>query len=87
LSHLSKLSLQSNRIVDIGTGLLALTSLTELYLSENGIERISGLHTLVNLHTLDLSINRISELDGLETLTELREFWVRWLVLSSCSRC
>jgi hypothetical protein len=38
---------QSNRIIHIGSGLASLVNLTELYLSENGIEEISGLETLV----------------------------------------
>ena len=49
LRKLRKLSLQSNRLVELGTGLADLTELEELYLSHNGIERTTGLETLVFL--------------------------------------
>jgi protein phosphatase 1 regulatory subunit 7 len=49
LVNLRKLSLQSNRLTDIGSGLSCCASLQELYLSHNGIIKICGLESLVCL--------------------------------------
>ena len=90
---LRRLSLQSNRLTSLGSGLLQLTNLEELQLSHNGLKDTLGLHTLVclftrhcfcsrfacqvNLRVLDLGNNQIAKLEKLEPLTKLEELWVR----------
>lgn len=51
-------------------------NLTELYLSENGIEKIENLELLVKIETLDVAKNRIKLIENVSTLTEMEEFWV-----------
>lgn len=76
LPHLDILSLQSNRITEIPDMSNLAASLTELYLSHNGIEAMgSGLSALRNLRLLDLSGNQIVVVEGVEELVALEEFW------------
>lgn len=76
LPNLEILSLQSNRITEIPDLSHLAPSLTELYLSHNGIEAVgTGLSALGNLRVLDLSGNQISAIDGVENLCALEEFW------------
>jgi protein phosphatase 1 regulatory subunit 7 len=74
LATLQTLSIQCNRLTKI-QGLSHLTQLTELYLSENGIEQIEGLEALVNLRVLDLAANRIKKIENIAHLQQLEEFW------------
>lgn len=53
-----------------------LTNLDELYLSENGIEKIEGLENNLNLTTLDLAYNKITTIENLSHLRELTDLWV-----------
>lgn len=69
------LSLQSNRIVKL-ENLDKLVNLTELYISENGIERIENLAENKALETLDLAKNRVKVLENLDHLACLEELWV-----------
>ncbi len=46
------LSIQSNRIVSMKTGLEELTELDQLYISHNGLQEIEGLEKNVKLTTL-----------------------------------
>lgn len=73
---LEKMSIQSNRLLSMGTGLAHCTQLTELYLSHNGITSTTGLVGLVNLQILDLGNNQIEHVEGMETLTSLEELWI-----------
>lgn len=76
LPHLQILSLQSNRITQIPDMSHLAPSLTELYLSHNGIEAMGhGLSALRNLRVLDLSGNQIVVVEGVEHLVALEEFW------------
>jgi protein phosphatase 1 regulatory subunit 7 len=50
--------------------------LTELYLSENGIEKIENLESNRKLDTLDLAKNRIKKIEGINHLEELQELWL-----------
>ncbi|XP_069123721.1 protein phosphatase 1 regulatory subunit 7-like [Argopecten irradians] len=56
-------------------GLDALVNLQELYLSDNGIERIEGMEHNLQLNTLDLASNRIQKIENVSHLVELQEFW------------
>jgi protein phosphatase 1 regulatory subunit 7 len=78
LSSLVRISIQSNRLTSIGTGLSKLHKLEELYLSHQAITEISGLESLVKLNTIDMIHNRLTTLEGLpvEALPELEELWV-----------
>ena len=59
-----------------------LTSLSELYLSHNGISAIQNLPSNGQLTVLDLSANRLTRVDGLSSCTLLEDLWVRRLVLA-----
>jgi Leucine-rich repeat (LRR) protein len=74
---LRRLSIQSNRLTEIGSGLSALTGLEELYLSHNALTSMAGVEALTRLRVLDLAANRITKLQGVERITQLKEFWVR----------
>jgi Leucine-rich repeat (LRR) protein len=56
-----------------------LVNLTELYLSENGIEKIENLEHNTKVETLDIAKNRIKLIENIGKLTEMDEFWVRSL--------
>lgn len=73
--NLECLSLQANRLTKI-ENLDRLTKLTELYLSENGIELIENLNENLQLETLDLAKNRLTTVDNVAHLENLEEFWV-----------
>jgi len=81
LTKLKKLSVQSNRLTEVGEGapLAANTELRELYLSHNGLTGApAGLGHLLQLQTLDLAGNQLTTLAGvgLENLTKLTELWL-----------
>lgn len=73
--NLECLSLQCNRVVRI-ENLSELINLSELYLSENGIEIIEGLEKNTNLETLDLAKNRIKKIENVNQLRNMQEFWI-----------
>lgn len=54
----------------------ALGNLSELYLSENGIEQIEGLENNTKLETLDLAKNRIKKIENVSHLKDMTEFWI-----------
>ncbi|PIN04314.1 hypothetical protein CDL12_23147 [Handroanthus impetiginosus] len=60
LTRLRVLDLSYNRILRIGHGLAACSSLKELYLAGNKISEVEGLHRLLKLTVLDLRFNKIS---------------------------
>ncbi|KAK6142495.1 hypothetical protein DH2020_022843 [Rehmannia glutinosa] len=60
LTRLRVLDLSYNRILRIGHGLAACSSLKELYLAGNKISEVEGLHRLLKLNVLDLRFNKIS---------------------------
>lgn len=62
-------------------------NLTELYLSENGIEKIENLELLVKIETLDVAKNRIKLIENVSTLTKMEEFWVNDLNFGLFHRC
>lgn len=62
-------------------------NLTELYLSENGIEKIENLELLVKIETLDVAKNRIKLIENVSTLTEMEEFWVNDLNFGLFHHC
>lgn len=53
-----------------------LENLTELYLSENGIEHIEGFDSNTQLETLDLAKNRIKKIENVNHLKNMQEFWI-----------
>lgn len=69
------LSIQANRITKI-ENLDKLVNLTELYISENGIEMIEGLENNKLIETIDIAKNRLASIDNIEHLENLEEFWV-----------
>jgi protein phosphatase 1 regulatory subunit 7 len=52
--------------------------LTELYLSENGIEIIENLDANTKLETLDVAKNRIKCIENVSHLEVMDEFWVSY---------
>ena len=77
LAKLRQLSLQSNRIEEIGEAVATLDKLEELYLADNGVETLPlALGKLPLLHTIDLSGNRIAELPAELRLEKVTEFWM-----------
>lgn len=87
LSHfpaLKILSIQANRLSSI-TGLSALPSLEELYISHNALTSIdpSSLASNPNLRVLDISNNKIAHLDNLSHLENLEELWASSNLLDS----
>ncbi|KAH6834138.1 hypothetical protein C2S53_017995 [Perilla frutescens var. hirtella] len=60
LTRLRVLDLSYNRILRIGHGLGACSSIKELYLAGNKISEVEGLHRLLKLNVLDLRFNKIS---------------------------
>jgi Leucine-rich repeat (LRR) protein len=56
-------------------------NLTELYLSENGIEKIENLEQNIKVETLDVAKNRIKVIENIDKLTEMEEFWVSFVFL------
>lgn len=53
-----------------------MVNLTELYLSENGIEKLENLDQNVKIETLDVAKNRIKIIENIGHLSEMEEFWV-----------
>lgn len=70
--------MQANRITKL-ENLDKLVNLTDLYVSENGIEKIEGLENNKLIQTLDVAKNRITIIENVEHLVNLEEFWVRAL--------
>ena len=77
LSNLKILSIQSNRIREI-SGLKGLTSLEELYISNNALTTLNGLEESHSLRVLDITSNGVSSLRGLGHLEKLEEFWASY---------
>lgn len=75
-SALTQLDVQNNRLTSLGSGLLNLSSLSELYLACNALESLEGLPTNSSLSTLDVSTNRIKELGSIERHQQLSELWM-----------
>ncbi|KAM0054890.1 putative leucine-rich repeat domain superfamily [Helianthus debilis subsp. tardiflorus] len=68
LTKLRVLDLSYNRILRIGHGLAACSSLKELYLAGNKISEVEGLHRLLKLSVLDLRFNKLSTTKSLGQL-------------------
>lgn len=66
LLSLRQLDIQNNRLRSIGTRLLSLSNMAELYLACNAIESVCGLPQSVGLNTVDLSNNPIFSLEGIQ---------------------
>ncbi|KAL5960758.1 Dynein regulatory complex subunit 3 [Taenia solium] len=66
------LTLSYQNILIIG-GLNQFTSLTELRLDNNIVEKIEGLDMLVNLVRLDLSFNNLRKIENMENLVNLED--------------
>lgn len=56
---------------------LNLPALTDLFVSENGIEKFENLETVKALETLDVAKNRVTTIENVDGLTNLTEFWVK----------
>lgn len=67
--------LQANRIVKL-ENLDKLVNLNELYISENGIEKIENLEENKQLETLDLAKNRITRIENIAHLEEIADLWL-----------
>ena len=75
LQSLTVLSLQSNRLTS-ARGLETLTSLKELYLSENKLLTLEGLpSSCPSLTILDVANNQIRELSGVTAYPALEDVW------------
>ena len=75
LQSLTVLSLQSNRLTS-ARGLETLTSLKELYLSENKLLTLEALPTSCPALTiLDVANNQIRELSGVTAYPALEDVW------------
>ena len=66
LLSLRQLDIQNNRLRSIGTRLLSLSNMAELYLACNAIESVCGLPQSAGLNTVDLSNNPIFSLEGIQ---------------------
>lgn len=51
-------------------------NLTELYISENGIEKIENLEANKQLEILDLAKNKVSKIENISHLEELTDLWM-----------
>ncbi|WP_051210187.1 leucine-rich repeat protein, partial [Gemella cuniculi] len=71
LKNISSLDLTSNKNIENTDSLKELTSLTNLWLTENKITNIEALKELTNLKKLYLNVNKISDLSPLVNLTNL----------------
>ena len=58
-------------------GLEKLHSLEQLYIMQNGIQKIEGLDTLEKLEFLDLNQNRIERIENVAHLTCLTDFYAK----------
>jgi protein phosphatase 1 regulatory subunit 7 len=83
LSKLRRLSLQANRLTQLSEDVFpanANPALTELYLSENGLQEISHVSNLSSIRLLDYSFNPIRVINTQEinptTMPLLEEFWL-----------
>ncbi|VDM96505.1 unnamed protein product [Onchocerca ochengi] len=76
LKQIEVLSLPANAILEI-KGLDNLITLRELYLSQNGIQYITGLKTNMNLEILDLNYNRLRSISNIHHLHKLTDFWAK----------
>lgn len=83
LRNLRRLSLQANRLTNVGCeafGPGSNPNLTELYLSENGLQTIANVKNLSSLQILDYSFNPISVVNTEEvnpqSMPRLEEFWL-----------
>eukprot|EP00042_Codosiga_hollandica_P033750 m.229714 g.229714 ORF g.229714 m.229714 type:complete len:446 (+) comp54258_c0_seq17:152-1489(+) len=88
LRNLTLLTLQFNRIKNLGTSLLNLRKLTTLRLHHNALSDLSGLPPSIT--SLDVSYNSITSLQGIENLHELQELSVacnKLTTLSPLDRC
>jgi Leucine-rich repeat (LRR) protein len=65
-SLLRQLDIQNNRLTTIGSALLPLSNLSELYLACNAIETVAGLPNSLQLNTVDFSNNPINSLEGIQ---------------------
>jgi Leucine-rich repeat (LRR) protein len=70
-SLLRQLDIQNNRLTSIGSALLPLSNLSELYLACNAIETVAGLPNSLRLNTVDLSNNPITSLEGIQQVNFL----------------
>lgn len=85
LVNLKRISLQSNRLIELNNGFQFNLNLQELYLSHNGLVSMKGIGHLINLRILDLGTNQISHLEDVEKLIHLNEIWINHNKLSDWS--
>ncbi|MBS6927014.1 MAG: cell wall-binding repeat-containing protein [Finegoldia magna] len=69
LSKLQTLNLNNNKITKINVS--KLTNLTELYISQNGLESIDSISKLMKLNDVNLSENKLTSVEALKDLKEL----------------
>ena len=69
LSKLQSLNLNNNKITKIDVS--KLTDLTELSISQNGLESIDSISKLMKLNDVNLSENKLTSVEALKDLTEL----------------
>ena len=69
LSKLQSLNLNNNKITKIDVS--KLTDLTELYISQNGLESIDSISKLMKLNDVNLSENKLTSVEALKDLKEL----------------
>lgn len=63
---LRQLDIQNNRLTSMGSEMLEMNYLEELYLACNGIETVEGLPRSSRLNTLDLSNNPLRSIEGIQ---------------------
>ena len=63
---LRQLDIQNNRLTSMGSEMLEMNYLEELYLACNGIETVEGLPRSSRLNTLDLSNNPLRSIQGIQ---------------------
>ena len=84
--HFSRVSIRTSSFFSIPknlAGTLSLVNLTELYLSENGIEKIEHLDSNTKLETLGVTKNRIKMIENVGHLESMEEFWANDNEISS----
>lgn len=59
-----------------------LPKLKELYLSQNGIQKVRNLQHNLDLEILDLNFNRLEKIENVSHLQKLTDFWARQNKLS-----
>ena len=86
-SHLRQLDIQNNRLTSLGSELISLPSLCELYLACNAISTVEGLPPGSPLSTLDLSNNPLVSLEGIQQVSACLSICVSVYLSVSLSVC